>query len=138
MPVIRELDRRTKEAHPDPKVAILDEQNRVHMAHMDIHCGFSVNGVAALHTEILKNAELKAFYDLYPEKFNNKTNGVTLRRWLEACNPELASLIDSCIGSDWRRDAAKLEGLLAFQEDDGVLTRLLEVKQHNKLSLIHI
>ncbi len=138
VPVIRELDRRTKEAHPDPKVAILDEQNRVHMAHMDIHCGFSVNGVAALHTEILKNAELKAFYDLYPEKFNNKTNGVTLRRWLEACNPELASLIDSCIGSDWRRDAAKLEGLLAFQEDDGVLTRLLEVKQHNKDHLCRV
>ena len=86
----------------------------------------------------MKNAELKAFYDLYPEKFNNKTNGVTLRRWLEACNPELASLIDSCIGSDWRRDAAKLEGLLAFQEDDGVLTRLLEVKQHNKDHLCRV
>ena len=132
VPVIRELDRRTKEAHPDPKVAIIDDQNRVHMAHMDIHCGFSVNGVAALHTEILKNSELKPFYDLYPEKFNNKTNGVTFRRWLETCDPELAGLIDSCIGPDWRQDAKQLEKLLDFQEDESVLDRLLAVKQHNK------
>jgi len=95
------------------------------MAHMDIHCGYSVNGVAALHTEILKNSELKPFYDLYPEKFNNKTNGVTLRRWLEACDPELAELIDSCIGPHWRQDAGKLEKLLELQEDEKVLDRLL-------------
>ena len=131
-PVILELDRRMKETYPDPKLAILDGEGRVHMAHMDIHCGFSVNGVAALHTDILKNSELKHFYDIYPEKFNNKTNGVTFRRWLEACDPELAALIDSCIGADWRQDAKKLEKLLGFQEDESVLERLLEVKQHNK------
>ncbi len=138
VPVIQELDRRMKQAHPDPKVAILDGQGRVHMAHMDIHCGFSVNGVAALHTEILKGSELKPFYDIYPEKFNNKTNGVTLRRWLEACDPELAALIDSCIGPDWRQDAQKLEGLLDFQQDEAVLDRLLEVKQHNKDQLCRV
>ena len=132
VPVILELDRRMKQAHPDPQVAILDSQNLVHMANMDIHCGFSVNGVAALHTEILKDSELKHFFNIYPEKFNNKTNGVTFRRWLEACNPELAVLIDSCIGTAWRQDAAKLEKLLDFQEDGAVLDRLLEVKQHNK------
>ena len=138
VPVIQELDRRMKQAHPDPRVAIIDGQGRVHMAHMDIHCGYSVNGVAALHTEILKNSELKPFYDIYPEKFNNKTNGVTFRRWLEACNPALATLIDSCIGPDWRGDAAKLEGLLAFREDSGVLNRLMEVKQDNKNQLCRL
>lgn len=138
VPVIQELDRRMKQAHPDPRVAIIDGQGRVHMAHMDIHCGYSVNGVAALHTEILKNSELKPFYDIYPEKFNNKTNGVTFRRWLEACNPALAALIDSCIGPDWRGDAAKLEGLLAFREDSGVLNRLMEVKQDNKDQLCRL
>ena len=137
VPVIRELDRRMKQAHPDPKTAIIDGQDRVHMAHMDIHCGFSINGVAALHTEILKNSELKPFYDLYPEKFNNKTNGVTFRRWLEACNPELASLIDGCIGSGWRRDTRELEGLAAFAEDESVLDRLLAVKLSNKERLCH-
>ena len=138
VPVIQELDRRMKETHPDPRVAIIDSQNRVHMAHMDIHCGYSVNGVAALHTEILKNSELKPFYDLYPEKFNNKTNGVTLRRWLEACDPELAGLIDSCVGPGWRQDARQLEKLLDFQEDEAVLDRLLEVKQHNKDQLCRV
>ena len=135
VPVIRELDRRVKETHPDPRVSILDDQGRVHMAHMDIHYGFSVNGVAALHTEILKNSELKPFYDLYPKKFNNKTNGVTFRRWLEACDPRLSALIDDCIGSSWRQDAQKLEGLLAFQEDANILNRLLDVKQANKQAL---
>ena len=138
VPVIRELDRRVKEAHPDARVSILDEQGRVHMAHMDIHYGFSVNGVAALHTEILKNSELKPFYDLYPKKFNNKTNGVTFRRWLEACDPRLSALIDDCIGSSWRQDARKLEGLLAFQEDENILGRLLEVKQENKNALCQV
>ena len=99
---------------------------------MDIHCGFSVNGVAALHTEILKNTELKPFYDLYPKKFNNKTNGVTFRRWLETCNPALTALIDGCIGPDWRKDTRKLEGLMAFAGDGQVLDRLLTIKQENK------
>ena len=138
VPVIRELDRRVKEVHPDARVSILDEQGRVHMAHMDIHYGFSVNGVAALHTEILKNSELKPFYDLYPKKFNNKTNGVTFRRWLEACDPKLSALIDDCIGTSWRQDARKLEGLLAFQEDENILGRLLEVKQENKNALCQV
>ena len=138
VPIIRELDRRMKEAHPDPKVAILDEENRVHMAHMDIHCGFSVNGVAALHTEILKNSELKPFYDIYPEKFNNKTNGVTFRRWLEACDPQLTDLIDDCVGPDWRQDGRVLEKLLEFQADEAVLDRLLAVKQHNKDQLCRV
>ena len=133
VPVIQELDRRMK--RDDPKTDIIDGQNRVHMAHMDIHCGFSVNGVAALHTEILKNSELKPFYDLYPEKFNNKTNGVTFRRWLEVCNPRLAGLLDDCLGTGWRRDARELEGLLAFAGDEGVLTGLLEVKMANKRRL---
>ncbi len=138
VPVIQELDRRMKELHPDPRMAILDSQNLVHMAHMDIHCGFSVNGVAALHTEILKNSELKPFYDLYPGKFNNKTNGVTFRRWLEACDPQLTALIDDCVGADWRQDARKLERLLEHIDDDAVLDRLLEVKQHNKNHLCRI
>ena len=138
LPVIQELDRRMKELHPDPRVAILDSQNLVHMAHMDIHCGFSVNGVAALHTEILKNSELKPFYDLYPAKFNNKTNGVTFRRWLEVCDPQLTALIDDCVGADWRQDARKLERLLEHIDDDAVLDRLLEVKQHNKNHLCRI
>ena len=132
VPILRELDRRALEAHPDPRVAILDDQELVHMAHMDIHYGFSVNGVAALHTEILKTSELRPFYDIYPAKFNNKTNGVTLRRWLEACDPALSALIDDCVGPHWRRDPQQLEGLLAFAEDTGVLDRLLEVKQGNK------
>ncbi|MBD5162365.1 MAG: glycogen/starch/alpha-glucan phosphorylase [Oscillibacter sp.] len=130
--IIRELDRRVREACPDPTVAILDGQNLVHMAHMDIHYGYSVNGVAALHTEILKKSELKAFYDLYPDKFNNKTNGITLRRWLEACNPELTALIDECIGSDWRQNPGKLVGLLDFIDNDRVLEHLLAVKHSAK------
>ena len=132
VPIIQELDRRVKEKYTDSRVAILDDQNRVHMAHMDIHYGFSVNGVAALHTEILKNSELKHFCDIYPQKFNNKTNGVTFRRWLEACNVELVALLDQCIGTDWRQDTRKLEGMLQYINDDAVLDRLLEVKQHNK------
>ena len=103
-----------------------------HMAHMDIHYGYSVNGVAALHTEILKKAELKRFYDLYPWKFNNKTNGVTLRRWLEACNPDLTALIDQCIGPGWRQDPGRLVGLMDFMDNDRVLERLLVVKQNAK------
>ena len=131
-PIIRELDRRVRETCPDEQTAILDEKELVHMAHMDIHYGFSVNGVAALHTEILKSAELRPFYALYPGKFNNKTNGVTLRRWLEACNPDLTALIDGCIGDGWRRDPARLEELERYAHDAQVLSRLLAVKQSAK------
>ena len=131
-PIIRELDRRAREVCADPAVAILDGEGRVHMAHMDIHYGYSVNGVAALHTEILKKAELKAFYDLYPDKFNNKTNGVTLRRWLEACNPELTALIDGCISTRWRRDPGRLVSLMEYMDNDRVLEQLLAVKQSAK------
>ena len=130
--VAPQLARRAREACADPAVAILDGEGRVHMAHMDIHYGYSVNGVAALHTEILKKAELKAFYDLYPDKFNNKTNGVTLRRWLEACNPELTALIDGCITTRWRRDPGRLVGLMEYMDNDRVLEQLLAVKQSAK------
>ena len=135
VPIIRQLDERARQRSGDGRVAILDEWGRVHMAHMDIHYGHSVNGVAALHTEILKNSELKPFYDLYPEKFNNKTNGVTFRRWLEACNPALSAWITARIGEGWKRDAAALEQLLPFAEDEASLAALLEVKQHNKRKL---
>ncbi len=131
-PIIRELDRRAREVSSDPAVAILDERGLVHMAHIDIHYGYSVNGVAALHTEILKKAELRAFYDLYPEKFNNKTNGVTLRRWLEACNPDLTALIDQCINTRWRRDPGRLVSLMEYMDNDHVLSQLVAVKQHAK------
>ena len=135
VPIIRELDARAKAAHPDHRVAILQGgpgQEVVHMAHMDIHYGCSVNGVAALHTEILKNSELKAFADIYPGKFNNKTNGVTLRRWLEVCNPRLASLLDECVGAEWRRDPTRLNGLMDYYNDSSVLDRLLAIKADNK------
>ena len=135
VPIIRQLDERARQRSGDSRVAILDEWGRVHMAHMDIHYGHSVNGVAALHTEILKNSELKPFYDLYPEKFNNKTNGVTFRRWLEACDPALSAWITARIGEGWKRDATALEQLLPFAEDEASLAALLEVKQHNKRKL---
>ena len=135
VPIIQELDRRARQRSGDGRVAILDEGGRVHMAHMDIHYGHSVNGVAALHTDILKTSELKPFYDLYPEKFNNKTNGVTFRRWLEACDPALSHWITQRIGDGWTRDAARLEQLLPFADDPESLASLLEVKQHNKRKL---
>ena len=103
--IIKELDKRAKAKYSDPKVAIIDENDRVHMAHMDIHYGHSVNGVAYLHTEILKNSELNAFYKIYPEKFNNKTNGITFRRWLLSCNEELSEKIENKIGSGFKKDA---------------------------------
>ena len=134
-PIIRELDRRAKAVFPDPRLAIIDGQDTVHMAHMDIHYSYSVNGVAALHTEILRKSELKPFADVYPHKFNNKTNGITLRRWLEACNPRLAELIDECVGQGWRTDPSHLEGLLNFTGDGAVLSRLLEIKSENKIAL---
>ena len=118
VPIIKELDARVKAKYEDPSVAIIDEHGRVHMAHMDIHYGYSVNGVAALHTDILKESELKNFYEIYPEKFNNKTNGITFRRWLMHANPELAKLLDETIGTEWRKDATKLEALKAFRHDE--------------------
>ena len=195
VPILRELDKRARAAHDDPKVAILQTRTYqreveagpaevkteaeikdgeaavkaeaaakddkaaaaekdgktevkpvkkletvteeiVHMAHLDIHYGYSVNGVAALHTDILKSSELKPFYDIYPDRFNNKTNGVTLRRWLEVCNPQLAALIDQCIGPDWRRDAMRLGGLMNFYNDAAVLEKMRAIKADNKRALM--
>lgn len=132
VPIIKELDARVREKYDDESVYIIDEQDRVHMAHMDIHFGCSVNGVAYLHTEILKNSELNNFYKLYPEKFNNKTNGITFRRWLLHANHELASYIEEKIGKEYRRDASRLEGLLRFENDMTVLDKLLSIKRNNK------
>ena len=120
VPIIKELDERVRKTVKDESTYIIDAQDRVHMAHMDIHYGFSVNGVAALHTEILKNSELKNFYDLYPERFNNKTNGITFRRWLMHCNPILTRYIESLIGNGFKKDATELEKLLAFENDETV------------------
>ena len=135
LPIIRELDRRVRRDFHDPKVYIIDEQNRVHMAHIDIHFGYAVNGVAALHTEILKESELKPFYDLYPQKFNNKTNGITFRRWLTHCNYELAEYLKELIGEGYLENAEELEKLLAYQEDETVLSKLKEIKKDAKLEL---
>lgn len=135
VPIIQELDRRVKETYQDPSVQIIDEYGRVHMAHMDIHYGYSVNGVAALHTEILKNSELKAFYDIYPEKFNNKTNGITFRRWLMHANPSLSNYLDELLGRDWHHDATKLEDLLAYEDKKAVKEKLESIKAHNKRKL---
>ena len=135
VPIIKELDKRVTAEYADPAVQIIDEHDRVHMAHMDIHYGYSVNGVAALHTEILKNSELKAFYDIYPEKFNNKTNGITFRRWLMHANPRLSNYIDSLIGRDWHHDASKLEDLLEFSGKADVKAELEKIKAHNKRKL---
>ena len=133
MPIIEELDKRVRKTFQDKSVYIIDENQRVHMAHMDIHYGFSVNGVAALHTEILKNSELKNFYDIYPEKFNNKTNGITFRRWLLHCNRELSDCIESLIGDGFKRNADELEKLLAFKEDEKVLEKLAQIKHEKKV-----
>lgn len=135
MPIIYELDRRIKEKYTDESVAIIDSNNLVHMAHMDIHYGFSVNGVAALHTDILKDSELNNFYKIYPEKFNNKTNGITFRRWLMHCNPELSNFITETIGHGWKKDATKLEYLLDYINDDAVLDKILAIKHNNKVAL---
>ncbi|WP_314831329.1 glycogen/starch/alpha-glucan family phosphorylase [uncultured Streptococcus sp.] len=135
VPIIKELDKRVKSKYADPAVQIIDEDDRVHMAHMDIHYGYSVNGVAALHTEILKNSELKAFYDIYPEKFNNKTNGITFRRWLMHANPRLSHYLDELLGRDWHHDATKLEGLLEFTGAANVKEKLEGIKAHNKRKL---
>ncbi len=135
VPVILELDKRVAAKYKDKKVQIIDEDKKVHMAHIDIHYGFSVNGVAAIHTDILKNTELKAFYDIYPEKFNNKTNGITFRRWLLSCNRELTAWIDSLIGKAYKKDATELEKLLSWAEDEEVLDRLGQVKRQKKEAL---
>lgn len=133
MPIIEELDKRVRKTFQDKSVYIIDENQRVHMAHMDIHYGFSVNGVAALHTEILKNSELKNFYDIYPEKFNNKTNGITFRRWLLHCNRELSDCIESLIGDGFKKNADELEKLLAFKKDEKVLEKLAQIKHEKKV-----
>ncbi|WP_161980830.1 glycogen/starch/alpha-glucan family phosphorylase [Streptococcus sp. S784/96/1] len=133
--IIEKLDAMIAQKVPDVALHIIDENYRVHMAHMDIHFATSVNGVAALHTEILKNSELKGFYELYPEKFNNKTNGITFRRWLEFANQDLADYIKVLISDDYLTDATKLEKLLAFADDQAVHAKLAEIKHNNKLTL---
>ncbi|HHT7802608.1 TPA: glycogen/starch/alpha-glucan family phosphorylase [Streptococcus suis] len=133
--IIKELDALVAKEVADVALHIIDESGRVHMAHMDIHFSNSVNGVAALHTEILKNSELKGFYELYPEKFNNKTNGITFRRWLEFANQDLADYIKELIGDEYLTDATKLEKLLAFADDKEVHAKLAEIKHNNKLAL---
>ena len=134
VPVIKKLAEQARKAHGDPSVSIIDEKGLVHMAHMDIHYGFSVNGVAYLHTEILKKSELKNFYNIYPEKFSNKTNGITFRRWLLHCNPLLSELITSRIGDGYKKDAMELEKLAAFNDQE-TLRALLDIKKQNKTFL---
>ncbi|MCR5409540.1 MAG: glycogen/starch/alpha-glucan family phosphorylase [Lachnospiraceae bacterium] len=136
VPIIKELSARIAKTNKDPKVQIIDEDKRVHMAHIDIHYGYSVNGVAAIHTDILKNTELNAFYKLYPDKFNNKTNGITFRRWLLSCNRPLAKLLDDTIGTGYRKDADKLEDLLKYKDDEAVLTKIADIKKQKKAELI--
>ena len=135
VPIIKELDKRVKKQYKDPKVQIIDKDKRVHMAHIDIHYGFSVNGVAAIHTEILKETELNAFYKIYPEKFNNKTNGITFRRWLLSCNRELAGFLSETIGDGYKKDADKLKMLLDYIDEDEVLDRIAEIKMNRKRDL---
>ena len=135
MPIIEVLDDKVRRKYEDESVSIIDRNDTVHMAHIDIHYGFSVNGVASLHTEILKETELNNFYKIYPEKFNNKTNGITFRRWLLHCNPALTELLDELIGEGYKKDATELEKLLAFKDDDKVLDRLVEIKHANKEAL---
>lgn len=135
LPIIRDLDARVRRDFHDERVYIIDEANRVHMAHIDIHYGYAVNGVAALHTEILKESELRPFYDIYPDKFSNKTNGITFRRWLVHCNHELADYLKELIGADYLKDASNLEKLLAYKDDEEVLKNLRGIKKHAKAEL---
>ena len=135
MPIIWELDKRAAIKYDDPKVQIIDKDLRVHMAHIDIHYGFSVNGVAAIHTEILKDTELNHFYKIYPEKFNNKTNGITFRRWLMSCNKELAACITKTIGDGWKKDADELEKLLEYKDDAALLSEIKAIKNDKKAAL---
>ncbi len=135
MPILYELDNRVRQKFTDQSVCIIDAEKRVHMAHIDIHYGYSVNGVAHLHTEILKNTELNSFYKIYPEKFNNKTNGITFRRWLLHCNPQLTDFIEAKIGPGFKKDAMELLKLEAFQNDNAVLKELLQIKIESKKEL---
>ncbi len=135
MPIIRELDKRVAAKYTEENVQIIDKNDRVHMAHIDIHYGFSVNGVAAIHTEILKDTELNHFYKIYPEKFNNKTNGITFRRWLLSCNKELAACITKTIGDGYKKDAAQLEKLLQHKDDEALLTEIKSIKKEKKAEL---
>lgn len=135
VPIIKELDRRVRAKYKDPDVQIIDADGRVHMAYIDIHYGFSVNGVAAIHTEILEDTELHKFYEIYPQKFNNKTNGITFRRWLLSCNHELANYLSETISDAYKKDANRLEDLLQYQNESAVLDRIGEIKQNNKLAL---
>ncbi len=132
MPIIKMLDVKVKEKYNNPELAIIDDKQQVHMARIDMHYGFSVNGVAALHTEILKNSELKPFYDIYPNKFNNKTNGITFRRWLIHCNHELTDFISSKIGDGFKKDANELEKLLQYKDDEAVLKAITNIKMTKK------
>ncbi len=135
VPIIKELAKKVRAKYKDEAVQIIDKDERVHMAHIDIHYGFSVNGVAAIHTQILEETELNHFYKIYPEKFNNKTNGITFRRWLLSCNHELADYITSLIGPGYKKDATQLERLLDFKDDEMVLDRLSEIKMDKKKEL---
>ncbi|MGN0426036.1 MAG: glycogen/starch/alpha-glucan phosphorylase [Acetatifactor sp.] len=138
VPIIKELNARVKKKYKNPKVWIIDDSKRVHMAHMDIHYGYSVNGVAAIHTDILKETELHDFYELYPQKFNNKTNGITFRRWLLSCNRELTALLDETIGTGYKKNADELEKLLAFREDEKVLDAIEAIKRGKKEALVQV
>lgn len=135
VPIIKELDKRIAKQYKDPKVQIIDKDERVHMAHIDIHYGYSVNGVAAIHTEILKQSELNHFYQIYPEKFNNKTNGITFRRWLLSCNRELAAYLTQTIGDGYKKNADELEKLLAYKDDEAVLSAIESIKKDKKTAL---
>ena len=135
MPIIEVLDDKVRRKYHNQAVYIIDGEERVHMAHIDIHYSSSVNGVASLHTEILKNNELHHFYEIYPEKFNNKTNGITFRRWLLHCNPQLTELITSLIGDGFKKDATQLEKLLDYKNNEKVLKQLLEIKSAKKMEL---
>lgn len=135
MPIIEVLDDKVRRKYHNQAVYIIDGEERVHMAHIDIHYSSSVNGVASLHTEILKNNELHHFYEIYPEKFNNKTNGITFRRWLLHCNPQLTELITSLIGDGFKKDAMQLEKLLDYKNDEKVLKQILEIKSAKKMEL---
>lgn len=134
IPIIKKLDEKVKEKYPKESIAIIDKNNTVHMAHMDIHYGFSVNGVAALHTDILKNSTLKEFYEIYPEKFNNKTNGITFRRWLMHCNHPLTSYLETLIGDDFKMNADALEKLLEYKTEKEVKKAILDIKKAAKIS----
>ena len=135
MPIIEVLDDKVRRKYHNQAVYIIDGEERVHMAHIDIHYSSSVNGEASLHTEILKNNELHHFYEIYPEKFNNKTNGITFRRWLLHCNPQLTELITSLIGDGFKKDAMQLEKLLDYKNDKKVLKQILEIKSAKKMEL---